>query len=117
MGGLTDHICIMELSQERQSRPWRFMIDSKVTPIDLKPQYRSDSTVFVRILAEQGLGLTVMPNFACQGSVKDGLLVKVFDDEYDAAHSIYAIYASKKLLPEKIVVFLDFLKNRLPDSV
>jgi DNA-binding transcriptional LysR family regulator len=113
---LVDHDCIVEFSHDRQDRPWLFTIDSKVERIPIKPYYRSDSTVFVKSLASQGIGIAMLPNFACINALESGELVKVFDNSFDSPHNIYALYSSKKLLPEKISAFLNFLSAHIPET-
>jgi DNA-binding transcriptional LysR family regulator len=114
---LQHHDCIVEFSHERQDRPWLFNINSTVQRIPVTPYYRSDSTVFIKTLASQGVGIAMLPNFACHESLANGELVKIFDTEFEVPHNIYALYSSRKLLPGKISAFLDFLSNTLPKSV
>jgi DNA-binding transcriptional LysR family regulator len=111
---LGNHDCIVEFSHDRQDRPWLFTTGAGLEKIPVKPYYRSDSTVFIKTLACQGIGIAMLPNFACIEELERGSLVKVFDNSFDSPHNIYALYSSKKLLPEKISAFLDFLTAHIP---
>ncbi len=114
---LYHHSCIAELSQSRQPRPWLYRDQREVREVRILPRYRCDSIATVCSLARQGLGVAMLPVFYGAESVADGTLVQLFDGKYEVAHEIYAIYSSRRLKPRKLEVFLDFLKEVLPEEL
>lgn len=71
----------------------------------------------VRSLAEQDLGIAVLPVFYCEDAVRMGTLVALFDGRHQVTHEIFGIYSSRRLKPGKLVVFLDFLQEVLSDEL
>ena len=59
----------------------------------------------------------MLPVFYGQQSVERGKLVKLFDGKHQVAHNIYGIYSSRRLKPRKLEIFLEFLRDVLPQEV
>jgi DNA-binding transcriptional LysR family regulator len=89
----------------------------EVREVRIQPRYRCDSLATARSLAAQGLGVVMLPVFYAEKSVTDGSLVPLFGGQYEVAHEVYAIYSSRRLKPRKLEVFLDFLKEVLPEEL
>ncbi len=114
---LYEHDCIVELTYERSPRPWLFGEQDSLAKLKINGKYNCDSIQLCRDLAEQGLGVTMVPDFICRDSLDKGTLVKLFDGDYEVAHNLYAMYPSRRFLPAKIRVFLDFLQQHFPDRL
>ncbi len=114
---LYHHVCIAELRQDRRERPWMYRDKREVREVRIQPRYRCDSLATARSLAAQGLGVVMLPVFYAEKSVTDGSLVPLFGGQYEVAHEVYAIYSSRRLKPRKLEVFLDFLKEVLPEEL
>ena len=114
---LYHHSCIAELNQSRQPRPWLYWEQRKTRELRIQPRYRSDSVATACSLAKQGLGVVMLPVFIGEASVAQGRLVQLFDGKYEVTHGIFAIYSSRRLKPRKLEVFLDFLKEVLPEEL
>jgi molybdate transport repressor ModE-like protein len=108
------HSCIAELDQNRRTRPWLYRSGRTRKEARIEPRYRCDSLAAARSLAEQGLGIAMLPVFYGEQSVARGTLVTLFDGKHQAAHEIYGIYSSRRLKPRKLEVFLEFLRSALP---
>ena len=111
------HDCVVEISHERVPRPWQFREKDAVNTIRVQYRYSSDSIGLCQALAEQGLGITVLPDFITRESVAAGRLVRLFSEESSVTHNIYAIYASRQFMPAKIRIFVDFLAENLPGKI
>ncbi len=114
-GELRDHSCIAELTHERTPRPWLFPREGSLTRLAIDARYSCDTVEMCQILAEEGLGITMIPDFFCRRSVAEGRLVKLFQGIYEVDHNVYAIYQSRRLQPARIGIFLDFLSDNMPD--
>lgn len=114
---LYDHDCIAELNHERIPRPWLFSETDSLSKFRVKAKYSCDSVQLCRTLAEQGLGVTMIPDFICEKSLDADRLVKLFGGQYEVAHNLYAMYPSRRFVPAKISAFLDFLAQHLPQRI
>lgn len=114
---LYQHDCIVELTHERLPRPWLFPENNALAKLRVNAKYSCDSIQLCRTLAEQGLGVTMIPDFICDESLASGNLVKLFDGKYQVAHNLYAMYPSRRFVPVKVRVFLEFLDQHFPDVI
>ena len=114
---LYHHSCIVELDQDRRNRPWLFQGGVEFTEPRMQPRFRCDAVATVRLLAEQGLGIAMLPVFLCEQAVRRNRLVGLFGGKHLIAHDIYGVYSSRRLKPRKLEVFLDFLKEVLPEEI
>lgn len=108
------HDCIIELNHERVPRPWQFIEGDTITTLQVNARYSSDSISFCMALAEEGQGITMLPDFVVKESVAKGKLVKLFTEHCAIPHNIYAVYASRHFVPAKISTFISYLADNLP---
>lgn len=114
---LRSHDCIVEINHERAPRPWQFLDGDTVTTLQVKYRFSSDSITLCRDLAEQGQGISMLPDFCTRDSVANGKLVRLFSDQCTVTHNVYAVYASRRFVPAKITTFIDFLADHLPNRI
>jgi LysR family transcriptional regulator AphB len=111
------HDCILEVMPNRIPQPWSFTEGDVTTSIEVVDRFSADSIDLCRGLAEQGLGIALLPNFITEESVAAGKLVQLFDGRYGIKHNLYAIYASRHFVPRKTKAFLDFLIDHMPKEL
>ena len=111
------HTCIAELDQNRQTRAWSYRQGRGMKEARIEPRYRCDSMTATLSLAQQGLGIAMLPVFLAEPAIKAGSLVSLVDPRHRADHEIYGIYSSRRMKPRKLAVFLDFLKENLPATI
>jgi DNA-binding transcriptional LysR family regulator len=114
---MKNHDCILEIDHDRVPRPWKINEGDITTTIKVNDRFCSDSTDLCRVIAEQDQGITMLPYFIARESVAAGKLVKLFDDRRGVSHNVYAIYATRKYIPRKTQVFLDFLIAHTPKEM
>ncbi len=68
-------------------------------------------------LAEQGLGIAYLPDFAIGRQLREGLLVTVLDDYTDRSGPLRVLWPSSRHLAPKVRAFVDFLAANLVPSV
>jgi DNA-binding transcriptional LysR family regulator len=68
-------------------------------------------------LAEQGLGIAYLPDFAIGRQLREGLLVTVLDDYTDRSGPLRVMWPSSRHLAPKLRAFVDFLAANLVPSV
>jgi DNA-binding transcriptional LysR family regulator len=61
------------------------------------------------LMAERGVGIACLPDFAIQRQVADGILVSVLADYVEYSESLRAVWPSSRFLSPKLRVFIDFL--------
>ena len=64
-------------------------------------------------MAEQGLGIAYLPDFAIGRQLREGLLVTVLDDYTDRSGPLRVLWPSSRQLAPKLRVFVDFLAANL----
>ena len=68
-------------------------------------------------MAEQGLGIAYLPDFAISRQLHEGLLVTVLDDYADRSGPLRILWPSSRQLAPKLRAFVDFLAASLVPSV
>jgi len=64
-------------------------------------------------MAEQGVGIACLPDFAIGRQLREGVLVAVLDDYTDASGTLRLLWPSSRHLSPKLRVFVDFLAANL----
>ena len=114
---MENHDCIVEVDHDRIARPWAINDDGVTTIIKVDDRFCSDSAELCRVLAEQGQGIAMLPEFIAEESQGNGKLVKLFGERRGVSHNLYAVYASRHYVPRKTQVFLDFLIDHVPNEI
>ena len=60
-------------------------------------------------MAEQGMGIAYLPDFAIGRQLREGILVTVLDDYTDRSGPLRVLWPSSRHLAPKLRVFVDFL--------
>jgi DNA-binding transcriptional LysR family regulator len=68
-------------------------------------------------MAEQGLGIAYLPDFAIGRQLREGLLVTVLDDCTDRSGPLRVLWPSSRHLAPKLRAFVDFLAANLIPAV
>ena len=63
----------------------------------------------LRNFALEGLGIIVQPDFIVEKDLAAGRLVRVLEGWSMPDFSLYAVYLSRKFLPAKVRVIIDYL--------
>lgn len=111
----SSHDCIIT-DQQRQDGVWTFRNKSKHRFIEVAGKVIVNNIGVVRELAIGGVGLSMLPNIMCKNDVKANRLVRVLTDWESPPMHATALILSRKGLPAKTRVFLDFLAERLSDA-
>jgi DNA-binding transcriptional LysR family regulator len=68
-------------------------------------------------MAEQGMGIAYLPDFAIGRQLRAGLLVTVLDEYSDRSGPLRILWPSSRHLAPKLRVFIDFLSANLVTAV
>lgn len=92
-----------------------FLIDSITRKIALGNGPCVNTVNGQKLLLANDVGLALIPRWAVSKELRDGKFVQVLEQyqfsPQEKMGSIYSIYLSRKLVPRKILVFLEFIKN------
>ena len=95
--------------------------DANVPPI---PAPFCEKCCFERIevneiifMAEQGMGITYLPDFAISRQLREGVFVTVLDDYTERSGPLRVLWPSSRHLAPKLRVFVDFLAANLVPAV
>lgn len=113
-----NHRCVVENRNPRKNvNHWIFRDSSGVKELAVDAYYSADTTHLSQVFTEQGLGIALLPDHTCRNALEAGRLVKLFEGAHEFEHTLYAIYPSRRYVPSKVKVFLDYLEQALPDRL
>ncbi len=68
--------------------------------------------------ALRGVGIACIPDICINSHLQSGELIQVFSDYHIAAkNDVYVVYPSKKYLPQKSRLFLEFIKDKARENM
>jgi len=112
---LLEHNCIY-YSLFQAGVEWTFLKDKKKIKVAPRGNLIVNNSSAIAELLLQGLGICQMPTFIIAKYLENKQLMTILDDFSLPEHAIYAVYPERKHLPEKVKVFIDFIKSKLSDD-
>ena len=115
---LKAHACLHHrFPTSRRFEQWPLPREQAGVEIEL-PKTAVASTLEPLIyMAEQGLGIAYLPDFAIGQQLREGLLVTVLDDYTDCSGPLRVLWPSSRHLAPKLRAFVDFLAANLIPAV
>jgi DNA-binding transcriptional LysR family regulator len=115
---LKAHACLHHrFPTSRKFEQWPVPSEQAGVEIEL-PKTAVASTLEPLIhMAEQGLGIAYLPDFAIGRQLREGLLVTVLDDYTDRSGPLRVLWPSSRHLAPKVRAFVDFLAANLIPAV
>lgn len=108
---LEQHHCLDH--SDNRFNTWGFMINGKHEEVFVNGPIKSSSSIDLKNLSVEGLGLVYLPDFTVLHDIKAKKLVSVLDQFQPTPLGLYAIYPSKQYLSQKTKVMLDFMTELL----
>jgi DNA-binding transcriptional LysR family regulator len=68
-----------------------------------------DDFSFLQRIVVAGTGIGLLPAFLCGGATREGTLVRVLPEYVARGGALHLVYPSARYLPQRAVVFRDFL--------
>jgi DNA-binding transcriptional LysR family regulator len=107
---LTNHQ-IIRFSGASSKRKWVFTKDGKSHSLELKPRVSINSLDALCEAVGAGVGISSGPVWWFENSPDQTSLVRLLPD-YDMGEvPLYAVYASRRFVPQKVRIFIDYLKD------
>jgi len=112
---LADHECLGYTYSADRDR-WRFESADGVDDIQVRGRFCANNGEALRTAALAGHGLIVQPTFIVGDDLRAGRLVRVMPDHAIATLNVYAVYAHRQFLSNKVRAFVEFLGNYFGDD-
>ncbi|MDH5631575.1 MAG: LysR family transcriptional regulator [Gammaproteobacteria bacterium] len=110
---LRHHACLLyTLTADSK---WPFFKDGQDCSVKVNGTFISDNPDALTMAAIAGLGITMLPTFMATEPILNGKLIPVLPGYQSLEVQIYAAYASRRHLPAKIRLFIDYLTAHVTD--
>jgi len=112
---LAAHDCLIYSSVQGDDR-WQFSsptAEAVSVSVAVKGALRSNNLSAVLAACRAGMGVAVLPWYVARESVADGTIVPVLRRYAVPAQDLHAVFPSPKLVPGKVLGFIDFLQREL----
>jgi DNA-binding transcriptional LysR family regulator len=110
---LTSHPLLC-MAHRQDKVTWRLHNQQQETvTFSFRPRLLSDDIAPIYQAIVAGLGIGLLPEFLFQHELEDGDLINVLPEWSSAPVLINALYPSRKYIPMKVKVFLEFLEQKM----
>ena len=113
---LARHECLTLSSDASQTRGWAFSIGGVVTHVRPSGRLNCSDGQVLHDWCVAGLGLAWRSTWEVEQEVASGQLRSVLDEFIAPPNGIYAVFAHAKLLPLRVRLWIDFLKNTYAEA-
>jgi len=110
---LASHACLVHVNVLPSDHIWRFEGPKGTQSIKVAGAFMSNSALALRKAALAGLGIALVPRYAVAEDLSSGLLTTVLPRYRTTARPLVAVYPRTPAVPQKVRIFVDFLKEWL----
>ena len=108
---LAAHSCLT-MSGAPDSSVWRFLVNDRVVPINVKGSACADSADMLVRLAIEGVGIVRLGEIAVASAIQKGLLQPLLQETHQSeSYPLWAVMPPGTQRALKVKVFLDFLSS------
>lgn len=107
---LFDHQIIRFTGYNRQHK-WLFAKDGKQEALDIKGRVGIDNFDVLREAIIHSVGITTGPQWMFKEELLDGRIVPLLSDYDMGSISLYAAYPSRRFVPLKVRMFIDYVRT------
>ena len=107
---LTKHQCLGYTYSSDRDR-WRLESAQGIEEVQVNGRFSANNGDALRIAALAGHGLVLQPTFIVGDDLRSGRLVRVMPDYAVEPLNVYAVYAHRQYLSNKVRAFVEFLGN------
>ena len=108
---LANHDCIQFTPMGRQQ--WTLHNGATQLRLPLTGQTMVNSIGVVRAMAEQGMGVALLPTYMCQTAMRLGTLQAVLPAWRGQADALHLVYPGQRFMPPKLRAFVDLAVDKL----
>jgi DNA-binding transcriptional LysR family regulator len=111
---LSSHVTL-SMSEDDVRQRWELHgPDGEVRRVELMPRVSGFDFPMLRSMAEQGVGITLLPETMCAEQVRNGTLEVVLPQWRLPQGIFHAVFASRRGMLPAVRVFIDFLAEKMP---
>lgn len=110
---LTRHNCIRMIRWGQVFDRWRFVVDGVQQEVVVSGALTANGADVVHNWILAGHGIGIKARWDIQTELEDGRLVEVLAPYSHDQMNLYAVYASRSHLPQRIRMFIDFISSGL----
>ncbi|GGA74269.1 LysR family transcriptional regulator [Neiella marina] len=114
---LVNHDILFRELVHGEEPKWQFKDQDSEYIVQLEPSVITDSPQGLLALAKSGAGISRLSDIHAREPLENGELVQLFDGRYKMQVPIYALYPSRRYMPERVRLLLQFLETELPKAV
>jgi DNA-binding transcriptional LysR family regulator len=107
---LVDHDCLGYTYASTRDL-WHFESEGAAEEVQVSGRFRANNGDALRTAALAGHGLIMQPTFIVSEDLRSGRLVRVMTSYAITPLNVYAVYAHRQLLSNKVRVFVEFLRD------
>jgi DNA-binding transcriptional LysR family regulator len=111
---LAEHVTLSINEDEARQRWELHGPEGEVRRVELRPRISGFDFPMLLSLAEQGVGITLLPETLCAQQVRDGTLEVVLPQWRLPQGIFHAVFASRRGLLPAVRMFIDFLAEKMP---
>lgn len=112
---LQDHNCICTIAPVPFSH-WSYRENGSAETVRVCPVMQSDNVLVIIEAVRQGLGIAQLGQRTVESYLSSGELVTILDDYTPEPNYLIATTPDSRYMPQKAVVFVDFLAEQLSSS-
>jgi DNA-binding transcriptional LysR family regulator len=113
-GDLGSHACLQHrYATSGKLEPWPLRRGRKDIEINLPATVVANTIEPLICMAERGLGIACLPDFAIRRQLGDGTLVTVLDSYIHRSGPFRILWPSSRYLSPKLKMFVDFMAQNL----
>ncbi|SEK60832.1 DNA-binding transcriptional regulator, LysR family [Variovorax sp. YR750] len=107
---------VLSLPAENERYRWALERGAQSHDFAFTPHFVTDDMFALRHLAEQGMGLALLPEIMCRDALADGRLLRLCGEWACAASEIQAAFASRRGMLPAVRAFIDHLLQNPPGA-
>lgn len=108
---LVEHDCII-IGNAKREACWRFSTDGRNTEVTVRGRFGVNNPGLMRVLAERGMGIAMLPPRYVREAVANGQMEQVLPQWALPEYPVQAVMSSR-LQPASVRALVDFLAARL----
>lgn len=104
---LSGHVCLFD-DTTPETRHW--WVDPATPRYRAHGALHSNALLVLRIWCLEGVGIAMLPEFACREELKAGSLVELLPHPARPRLTLYALYPERRLRPVRVALCVDYVK-------
>lgn len=112
---LTEHNCLW-IRITDPSRHWTFFKDGETINVPVTGSLLTNSVASAKLAVMAGVGIALLPHYCLGDDLANGKIREILPGYAVAGRPIYVLYRYNRYLPNKIRVFIDFVRRSLGEE-